>query len=101
MNTNRIRDIKRQIRRVLLEEWDPIGVKEWPEAQDEYDSYLDGIYRLLERGASESDIVRHLHVIETVNIGLPAQSSDKRKAVAQALLRLWPGAHTEEAPQRA
>ena len=30
----------RGIRRILMEEWDPLGVDGVPEATDEYDSYL-------------------------------------------------------------
>ena len=37
-----------------MEEWDPIGVSDTPEAADEYDGYIGGIYELLERGASEA-----------------------------------------------
>ena len=36
--------IRSQIRRVLLNVWDPIGVKNEPNAQDEYDGYLGEIY---------------------------------------------------------
>jgi len=35
------------IRAILLKEWDPIGVSHIPEAQDEYDRYVGGVYRLL------------------------------------------------------
>jgi hypothetical protein len=31
----------------LLKEWDPIGVGQIPEAQDEYDSYVPDVYKLL------------------------------------------------------
>jgi len=34
------REIRGQIRRVLMEEWDAIGVSDIPEAADEYDSYV-------------------------------------------------------------
>ena len=42
---------------VLLHDWDPIGVQNVPEAHDEYDSYVSGIYQLLASGASDERIV--------------------------------------------
>jgi len=41
------RAIRRQIRRVLMEAWDPIGVSDIPEAADEYDSYIRDFYEVL------------------------------------------------------
>ena len=35
------------IRRLLMEEWDPIGVKGIPEAADEYDSYRGAVAGML------------------------------------------------------
>lgn len=81
----RIREAKLQIRRILLEEWDPIGVADEPLAQDEYDGYLGGICDLLERGASEAELVSHLHLTETVNMGMQGQSKDKLLTVAKSL----------------
>jgi len=42
------------IRKVLWEQWDPVGVNDTPEAFDEYDSYAGGIQSLLLRGASDA-----------------------------------------------
>jgi len=39
--------LKKEIRRVLLQAWDPIGIKDEPNAQGEYDSYIGPIYELL------------------------------------------------------
>jgi hypothetical protein len=44
------RRIKVDIRHVLMDVWDPIGIKDEPKAQDEYDSYLGGVYGLLVGG---------------------------------------------------
>ena len=40
----------------LMEEWDPIRVKDIPEAADEYDSHLGEVYGLIVRGASIADL---------------------------------------------
>ncbi len=37
---DRAREYQSAIRKILMEEWDPIGVSDIPEAQDEYDSYI-------------------------------------------------------------
>jgi hypothetical protein len=39
------RRITVDIRHVLMSVWDPIGIKDRPNAQDEYDSYLGGVYQ--------------------------------------------------------
>jgi hypothetical protein len=41
------RRIRVDIRHVLMDVWDPIGVKDIPQASDEYDSYLGEIMELL------------------------------------------------------
>jgi hypothetical protein len=52
------------IRQVLLEDWDPIGVRDEPNAQDEYDGYVGRIYRVLARGASQLQVAEELATIE-------------------------------------
>ena len=75
------------IREILLRDWDPIGVSDVPEAQDEYDSYIPGIYARLIRGVSQQDVFDHLWQIETRNMGLAANHS-KTEAVARKLIAL-------------
>ena len=47
----RAREVQNAIREVLIREWDPIHIQDVPEAQDEYDGYVGGVYRLLAGGA--------------------------------------------------
>ena len=56
--------IRSSIRDILMVEWDPIGVNDIPEAADEYDSYIDGLYELLEQGTSEVGVCAYLRHIE-------------------------------------
>lgn len=86
-NKEAIRAGKVQIRRVFLEEWDPIGISDEPNAQDEYDLSLDAMYDLLLRNASEAEIVDYLHEIETDRMGM---MSDKKRlsAIAKVLKSL-------------
>jgi hypothetical protein len=74
-----------------MSEWDPIEVSDTPEAAGEYDLYVGGVYELLERGASESNICAYLRDIEVDRMGMvdadgqPLLSEAKRRAVASSL----------------
>ena len=47
------------IHRILLRDWDPIGVADIVEAQDEYDSYVGKIYGMLIRHEPRHKLVEH------------------------------------------
>jgi hypothetical protein len=80
-----------RIRHVLMEKWDPIGVTDVPEAADEYDSYIGGVYELLERGAPAADIAAYLREIEVGQMEMvdanrnPLLPEATRNAVASSL----------------
>ena len=82
------RKIQESIRLVLLRDWDPIGVQDVPEAQDEYDSYVGGVYRLLASGATAQEIAEHLLRIEMFQMGLGTSNSASLLAVAEKLRAL-------------
>ena len=63
MDTRRAQ-IRKSIRQVFLEDWDPIGVCGVPEAEDEYDGYIDVTYYLLLARATEEEIMSSLYRIE-------------------------------------
>jgi hypothetical protein len=75
------------VRQVLLHDWDPIGVGDHPCAQDEYDSYIAGIIRLVAGGADSFRLADHLYQLETVCMGLPG-GRGRRVDVARKLLSL-------------
>ena len=81
----RAREVMEQIRQVLLHDWDPIGIvdSDWP--QDEYDSYIGGIYRLIASGARPEAIAKHLVRIECEWMGLPGQMGKELMPVARKL----------------
>lgn len=62
--------IQDSIRHLLLFEWDPIGIQNELGAQDEYDSYVNGIYRLVVGKNEEEKILDHLYLLHTEVIGL-------------------------------
>ena len=70
----RAREIQDSIREVLIREWDPIHVQDIPEAQDEYDGYVGGVYQLLSGDASEFMIATHLARIERESMGFSTRA---------------------------
>ncbi len=69
------------IRKALLDEWDPIGVREISEAQDEYDHYVPAIYRLLVTRRPDCELIDYLWWLETEHMGL---SGDRQATEAFA-----------------
>jgi hypothetical protein len=76
------RRIRVEIRRVLLTVWDPIGIRDESNAQDEYDGYLGGVFDLLTKGASDDHISEHLLQIVKDPMGLPAKKEDMQGTVS-------------------
>ena len=79
-------EIQESIRRILWIDWDPIGINDLG-ADDEYDSYIGGIYRLLISGASEHQIIDRLYQLETISMGLIGDR-ERLKNVAEKLMKL-------------
>jgi hypothetical protein len=75
------------IKTALLTEWDPIGVKQFPEAQDEYDSYAPHIYTLLITRRPHQEIFDYLWKIETERMGLTGDRQATER-FAERLLRI-------------
>jgi hypothetical protein len=82
------REMRDEIRSILMSEWDPIGVNDTPEAADEYDGYVGPVLDLLNAKASSDEIAAYLRNVETERMGLtdaqgkpllPAQ--DRNRAV--------------------
>jgi len=79
------REFRRQIGRVLLQAWDPIGVRDFPDAADEYEPYVYGAFRLLLDGASDAAIAAYLLGVERERMGLDGTPEAHRLAAAGAL----------------
>jgi hypothetical protein len=84
----RAKAIQESIREILLRDWDPIGVNDVPEAQDEYDSYVGGVYRLLASHCSTKQMVDHLANIESQTMELGVANREHLARVANQLLAL-------------
>jgi hypothetical protein len=84
---DRARRYQESIRRILLREWDPIGVTDIAGAQDEYDSYIGKIHGMLIRHEPRHKVVDHLWWIEAHYMGL-AGNRHRTEAIADRLLEL-------------
>lgn len=74
-----------QIRKVLLNVWDPIGVQNEPNAQDEYDGYIGEIYGLLVKKATDQEITDRLLYIVRERMGLDAANAEDMQPTVRAL----------------
>jgi hypothetical protein len=73
------------IRTVLMDDWDPIGVQDIPEAADEYDPNVMPIYSILRQRKSEDALVDYLRWM-TEHMGLPAARDSLRPIAAKLLV---------------
>jgi len=71
------------MRHVLLRTWDPIGIQDEPNAQNEYDGYIGKLYDLLVGGAPDSDIVDYLFWSVHEHMGLDCSRDDMLPTVAE------------------
>jgi hypothetical protein len=92
-NKYQSRENRVKVREVLMREWDPIWVRDVPEAQDEYDTYVGKVYVMLmgERATAES-IAAYLFDVATVQMGSSNESVERRAAgrTPAALVALRP-----------
>jgi hypothetical protein len=80
------------IQKILLNEWDPIGVSDIPEAQDEYDAYADTVFGMLaDQTASDDAFAQYLFKIATEHMGLSYRELAERcDKAARAIAALQP-----------
>jgi len=74
-----------EIHKVLIEGWDPIGVGDIPEAQDEYDSYIPTIYKMLIARKPQHEIFEYLWWLETEHMGLTGDRQRTEQYAAKLL----------------
>ena len=71
-----------------MREWDPIGVKEEPNAQDEYDAYIGQVFGLIVKRAPEDEIANYLMRVEIESMGYSSRPIVGLLPVARALLAI-------------
>jgi len=84
----RAAQIQHAIRQVLFRDWDPIGVNDNPNLQDECDAYIAPVYRILSCSRSEQELVDFLFRTEGESIGLQCDSPERLRPIARKLLEL-------------
>jgi len=70
------------LNRILLEDWNPIGVGV---PDDEYSSYAGTVARMLREGAREEEIAAFLSKAATEHIGVSASPAAERAAAAKCV----------------
>src|SRR5262249_30752886 len=88
------------LRRVLVEEWDPLYLADVPEAQHEYDSYVEHLGGMLREGARRGEIQDYLELVRTDYIGLPTNFWEDQRA-AGAIRHWWTQQPLPTVPQDA
>ena len=83
----RYKRISNEIREVLIEIWDPVNVKKAGDRENEYDSYIGGIYDLLMKQNTAKKIAKHLSNLEKIYFGFEA-SPESLMNVAQELIKI-------------
>jgi hypothetical protein len=74
-----------EIERMLLREWDPIGVRDAPGAADEYDGYAFRLFIMLKSRASEDDVARYLDWAQSENMGLELTARHNRRIAVKIM----------------
>ena len=68
-----------EIKRLLLKEWDPIGVADVPQAADDYDMYAMPIFTAIHSGANADDITACLEWVAIERMGLHGAPATSRR----------------------
>jgi hypothetical protein len=88
IDIDKIAEVHRQIDSVLLRDWDPIGVADIAEAQDEYRGYCRGVFDVAVQTRSARAVAEHLLGVERDSMGLSFRSADELLPMAQKILDL-------------
>ena len=83
---SRAAKIQDSIRQVLYHDWHPIPVPDLPE--DEYDSYIAPVYRVLVGSRSEQELIDCLFRLERDAIDMSSESPEQLRPIARRLLEL-------------
>lgn len=80
--------LRQEVREILINVWDPLGVKDFPHAQDEYDAYLHEFTKFVWDDASVETIVDRLQNIQRHRMRLRRSDRDRLQKVASKLRSL-------------
>ncbi len=80
-------DLFYKVRAILLKYWDPIGISDIPEANDEYDIYIHELCNML-KNKEINKICNYLYKIEKSRMGLNPLSEKQHNLIAKKLIEL-------------
>lgn len=76
-----------EVKNILLLDWDPIGIRDCPEADDEYDSYVPRVSQMLLARKTVEELYAYLRWLEVEYICLDGDEAHTRK-IANRLVDL-------------
>ena len=79
-----------ELRQLLMDHWDPIGVKDAPEAASEYDGYRADVLQLVRDGASADEIAGYLAGVAHDRMGLGEGAPSLYRSAGQEIVRWYP-----------
>ena len=63
--------VEANITKLLMDQWDPLSVRETPGTHEEYAKYAHDLFNLLARGSSDMQLARFLHRAERDELNHP------------------------------
>lgn len=69
--------------------WDPIGVRRFPTARDEYSTYAGVVFNMLRQGAAKAEIAKYLHDIRVEHISMGTRADHSAEDEIAELLKSW------------
>lgn len=79
--------IEKKVKEILMNDWDPIGIKSNPNAKAEYDTFALRIIGMLYNGANESQIREYLNQVTSKELDLAINDEVSRR-VSKKLVEL-------------
>ena len=76
----------RRVDEILTYVWDPIGVREEPQARDEYQSYLPQVFKRVAEATSPEMVAEYLLIIVVESMGFTPNDEAREDALRIARL---------------
>ena len=79
-----------EIKQVLLEQWDPLGIRDAPAEHVRYDCFVQDLTLLIVGGGSDDDVRELLRSAELDRLSLGSANEHRIAVAAHSLRRLAP-----------
>lgn len=74
-----------ELKSLLLNDWDPIGVAGIPQAVDEYDTYALHLHGMLTAGTTSKAVAEYLYWVVTAQMGMTGNLAYDREIAERAI----------------